>query len=158
MTREVIEMRIWLIVLVFLVVPILPAHGTEDARDEAAVRELIDQLTAAYNRHDAKAVTALFESEADIVSINTYRGPAGIERFFSGMNGDPIESPSKTAPIRFLTHDVAIIDMDTELPGMRGSDGQPLPVMKFQASFIAKKVDDKWVFTALRIRSLTTSR
>jgi uncharacterized protein (TIGR02246 family) len=157
MTREVIEMRIWLLVLVFLVVPILPAHGTEDARDEAAVRELIDRLTAAYNRQDAKAMAALFEPEADIVSINTYRGTAGIQRFFAGMNGDPIESPSKTSPIRFLTKEVAIIDVDMELPGMHGSDGQALPTMKFQASFIAKKVDDNWLFTALRIRTLTTS-
>ena len=150
-------MRIWLCVLIAFIVPTLQAGGSDDARDEAAVRELVDRLTVAYNRHDAKAMAALFEPEADIVSINTYRGPAGIEMFFSGMNGDPIESPSKTVPLRFLTKDIAIIDMDLELLGMRGSDGKPLPTMKFHAAFIAKKIKDKWLFTALRIRTLTTS-
>jgi len=150
-------MRIWLCVLITFIIPTLEAGGSADARDEAAVRELVDRLTVAYNRHDAKAVAALFDPEADVVSINTYRGQTGIERFFSGMNGDPIESPSETVPLRFLTKDVAIIDMDMELPGMRGSDGKPLPTMKFQAAFVAKKVDDEWLFAALRIRTLTTS-
>lgn len=150
-------MRIWFCVLIAFIIPSLQAGGSIDDRDEAAVRELVDRLTAAYNRKDAKAVAALFDPEADVVSINTYRGRAGIERFFSGMNGDPISSPSKTAPLRFLTEDVAIIDMDMELPGMRGSDGKPLPTMKFQATFVAKKVNDQWLFAALRIRTLTTS-
>ena len=156
MSLEDCGMHIWLAVLIALTVPTLHAEA-DDTRDEAAVRELIDKLTEAYNRHDTKAVAALFEPEADIVSINTYRGPTGIERFFSGMNGDPIESPAKTTPIRFLTEDVAIIDMDTELPGMKCSDVKPLPTMKFQAAFIAKRINGKWLFTALRIRTRTTS-
>ncbi len=150
-------MRIWLCFLITCIIPTLQAGGTSDDRDEAAVRELVDRLTAAYNRQDAKAMAALFDPEADVVSINTYRGRVGIELFFNGMNGDPIESPSKTSPLRFLTKDVAIIDMDTELPGMRGTDGKPLPTMKFQAAFVAKKVNGKWLFAALRIRTLTTS-
>ena len=87
-------MRFWFCVLIAFIIPSLQAGGSNADRDEAAVRELIDRLTAAYNRQDAKAVAALFDPEADVVSINTYRGRAGIERFFSGMNGDPIESPS----------------------------------------------------------------
>ena len=78
--------------------------------------------------------------------------PSGVQRACTKR-----ESPSKTAPIRFLTKDVAIIDVDTELPGMRGSDGKALPIMKFQAAFIAKRVNSEWLFTALRIRTLTTS-
>jgi uncharacterized protein (TIGR02246 family) len=127
--------------------------------DEEAIRKLMDELVAAYNRHDADAMADLFTRDADAcVSLSRYRGRNQIASFFAGIEGDAIESPAKTASIRFVTPDVALMDVETTLTGLRGVDGGELPPLLIKACFIATKKDNRWVYVALRIQTFSSSQ
>lgn len=150
-------MSVWTHLLLMLFASSVIVGTPTRTEDEKSIRELLDELTEAYNRHDPGAMALLFEPDADTIAMGTYRGRAQIERFFSGLNGDPIDSPSNTASIRFLTDDVAIMDVDTFLPGLRGAEGKPLPNMLLQAFFVVQRKSERWRFSALRIRSFTSN-
>jgi len=142
--------------LVFLTVSGAAFGATED---EEAIRILMDEFVAAYNQHDAEAMADLFAPDADAcVSLSRYRGRDQIASFFAGLEGDTIESPSKTAPIRFLTPNVALMDVETTLTGLRGVNGGELPPLLIKACFIATKKDDRWVYGALRIQTFSSSQ
>jgi uncharacterized protein (TIGR02246 family) len=127
--------------------------------DEEAIRKLMDEFVAAYNQHDAEAMADLFAPDADVcVSLSRYRGRDQIASFFAGLEGDAIESPSKTAPLRLLTPNVALMDVETTLTGLRGANGGELPPLLIKACFIATKKDDRWVYGALRIQTFSSSQ
>ncbi len=129
--------------------------GTAEA-DDTPIRKLLDELVAAYNRHDSKAVAALFSTSADVASMSRFEGRDQIGQFFVNLEGNPIEPVSPTALIRFLRPEVAVIDIDTELTGVLGANGNVLPTMVVKAFFVASKHGDRWMFDALRVRTLTT--
>jgi uncharacterized protein (TIGR02246 family) len=132
-------------------------HAGPVEADDTPIRELLDELVAAYNRHDTEAAAALFSPTADVASMSRYEGREQIGQFFRNLEGDPIASLNPTAAIRFLRPDVAVIDIDTELSGVRGANGNVLPKMMAKAFFVASKHGDRWMFDALRVRTLTTS-
>jgi uncharacterized protein (TIGR02246 family) len=148
-------MRAIVSLLVFLAVSGAAFGATED---EEAIRKLMDEFVAAYNQHDAAAMAEFFTSDADAcVSLSKYRGRDQIEQFFTGLEGDAIESPAKTGSIRFLTPNVALMDVETTLTGLRGANGAELPPLMIKACFIATKKDDRWAYGALRIQTFSTS-
>ena len=123
------------------------------------VVETMDEFVDAYNRHDAKAMAEQFTADADAcVSLSRYRGRDQIASFFARLRGNDIESPSKTAAIRFLTPDVALMDVETTLTGLQGANGGELPPLLIKACFIATKKDDRWIYGALRIQTFSTSQ
>lgn len=132
--------------------------ATTQAAEEKALRNLMDAFVAAYNRQDAGAMAEFFTPDADAcVSLSKYRGRGQIRQFLAGLEGDAIESPSKTSSIRFLTPDVALMDVETTLTGLRGANGGELPPLMIKACFIATKKDDRWLYGALRIQTFSTS-
>jgi uncharacterized protein (TIGR02246 family) len=119
----------------------------------------MDDFVDAYNRHDAKAMAEQFAPDADAcVSLSKYRGQDQIASFFARLEGDAIESPSKTASIRFLTPDVALMDVETTLTGLRGANDGELPPLLIKACFIATKKDGRWLYGALRIQTFSTAQ
>lgn len=142
--------------VVSLVASVSPATPADESE---AIRKLMDGFVEAYNRHDAEAMAEMFTADADAcVSLNRYRGRDQIGLFFTGLEGDIIESPSRDASIRFLTPDVALMDVETKLTGLRGVNGAELPPLLIKACFIATKKDDRWIFGALRIQTFSTPR
>jgi uncharacterized protein (TIGR02246 family) len=132
-------------------------HAGTVETDATAVRERLDELVDAYNRHDPEAVAAMFTSSADVASMSRFEGREQIEQFFRNLEGDPIEPISPTALIRFLRPDVAVIDIETMLSGVVGVNGVVLPDMMVKAFFVASKQNDRWFFEALRVRTLTVN-
>ena len=125
------------LVIVSLLASVSPAAPADESE---AVRKLMDLFVEAYNRHDAKAIAELFTSDADAyVSFGKYHGRDQIERLFTGLEGNPIESPSKEAFIRFLTPDVALMDVETKLTGLRGVDGGVLPALLIKPVKLLKR-------------------
>jgi len=49
--------------------------------DEKAIRDIILQMTEGFNKHDAKASTQMYTSDADFVNVrgNKYTGAAEIQ-------------------------------------------------------------------------------
>ncbi len=105
--------------------------------DDQAVRKVINEFPDAWNRHDMNAFGALFASGADFVNVtgSHWHGRAAIQLNHSFAHGTiPIDSPGVVLPkaaygifkasilhftqvdIRFLRKDVAVAQVQTELP------------------------------------------
>lgn len=91
------------------------------AADEAAIKKNGEARAAAWNKHEAKALGALFAADADRVSTRGVKsGRVEIEKDYA----DEFDGVYKNAmlkdesnKVRFLTADVAILDADHVITG-----------------------------------------
>jgi uncharacterized protein (TIGR02246 family) len=88
--------------------------------DEATIRQIIEEQTAASNRHDARAWCKDFADDAEFTNPfgMVFQGRAAIEsrhaEIFSGMFREIRETVS-VRRVRFLRPDVAIVATDSEV-------------------------------------------
>jgi len=91
--------------------PAEKAEATERPDDVKAIRELGEAFTLAYNKGDAKAISALFTEHAELTHESgvTIRGrEAIIDQFASAFDESPGEKVEiKSESIRFLGPDIA---------------------------------------------------
>jgi uncharacterized protein (TIGR02246 family) len=92
--------------------------------DEATIRQIIEEQTAAANRHDAQAWCKDFAEDAEFTNPfgMVFQGRGEIEKrhaeIFSGMFREIRETVS-VRRVRFLRSDVAIIATDSEVTNYR---------------------------------------
>jgi uncharacterized protein (TIGR02246 family) len=92
--------------------------------DEATIRQIIEEQTAAANRHDTQAWCKDFAEDAEFTNPfgMVFQGRGEIEKrhaeIFSGMFREIRETVS-VRRVRFLRSDVAIIATDSEVTNYR---------------------------------------
>lgn len=138
-----------------LTVMVAPALGQGTPADEAAIRKAAEQFPPAWAKSDAKALAALYTTDADYVSSTGLmaKGSAEIEKAyitqFSGVyKGTSLRNA--TTNIRFLKPDIAITNGTFEVTGLRGPGGQEAPPRKGISTSILVKQNGQWLITALR--------
>jgi uncharacterized protein (TIGR02246 family) len=135
----------------------LARRSSAGEEESANVRKQCSAFVEAWNKHDAKAMSAVFAEDGD--SINPMgqhaTGRADVEKAFSAEHGEkgPMrESSIKVVdePIRFVTPEVAVSDADVVLTGAIGPDGKKGAPLNVHVTNIWKKVDGKWTVFASR--------
>ena len=128
--------------------PLLSADvkGTPD--DEAAIRNVIKQWDAAWNRHDAKALLAQNTENADAVNRHgRYESSADLEKhvaqMFKGTFSDTQSAPQKIFVVRFIRPDVAIVRTVWETPDLM-INGRKVPREDMIVSYVMTKDAGKW--------------
>jgi uncharacterized protein (TIGR02246 family) len=136
-------------------VMVAPALGQGTPADEAAIRKAAEQFPPAWAKGDAKALAALYTTDADYVSSTgiTAKGRAEIQTAyntqFSGVyKGTSLKNA--TTNVRFLKPDIAITNGTFEVTGLRGPGGQEAPPRKGISTSILVKQNGQWLITALR--------
>jgi uncharacterized protein (TIGR02246 family) len=100
------------------------------------VEALADALLAAWNRHDATALAAVFAPDADLVNFRGRRlsGQTEIQKFFARAFAQNLKE-SQVAPgehrIRFVADAVATLDLSGTLTGMKDPTGTTRPPRSF---------------------------
>jgi uncharacterized protein (TIGR02246 family) len=97
-------------------------RGAVRARDEAALRKIIDDQNEAWRRHDAAAWSKDFAEDVDTVTVTGKRlsDRAGVEQNIAALFNGPFKHASNVETVRelvFVTRDVAILDTDQEVTG-----------------------------------------
>src|ERR1044072_2834189 len=91
------------------------------AADERAIQNNRDAHDAAWNKHDAKALAALFAPDADRATVNGwFSGRAEIEKGYVTTFGGAFKNATLTnesPKLKFLTADVAMLDVDNIVTG-----------------------------------------
>ena len=130
-----------------------PATGADD--EIAGVRKSCEAVVSGWNKHDAKAIAAVFAEDADMISPHgqLVSGRAAIEKAFTeDMNG-PLKESAITVikePVRFPTADIAVSDAEVTLEGALGPDGKKSAPMTMIVTNVWKKADGKWWIYASR--------
>jgi uncharacterized protein (TIGR02246 family) len=131
--------------------------GTSDPGDpgRAAIRRTVTALMDAWNNHDARAFAMTFTEDADFTNVvgQSAHGRSGVEAFHAPFFATIFKDSYLVATIhsiRFLTSDLAAVDVDCELRGAKAPDGSPRPFRKTLInSVMARQRDGSWLFEVL---------
>jgi uncharacterized protein (TIGR02246 family) len=130
----------------------LAAQSLGTAADEAAIKKNAEARTAAWNKHDGKALAALFAADGDRVTGQGYfSGRAQVEKSYA----DRFQTVNKNASLKidseklhFLTADTAVDDRDVTITG--GTNG----TVKNHVADIFVKRNGQWTLVMSRVTTL----
>jgi uncharacterized protein (TIGR02246 family) len=121
--------------------------------NEEAIRNVILQMTAGFNKHDAKAATQMYTSDADFVNVrgDKYTGAEEIQQkleaiFLTRAKQATLKTLNVT--VRFVNPGLAIAHVTNELSGLVDSAGVKLPSHKELSIRVFIKENDNWRVTA----------
>ena len=131
------------------------AAGHRD--DTASVKKNTTDFQTAWNKHDAKALAALWARDGDLICPDGKIQTDGqaVEKFFTEQYG-PTGGMAKTRidikkeTVRFISPDVALSDWDAVVTGMTMPDGVECGPMVNHVVIISKKESGNWKIAAAR--------
>jgi uncharacterized protein (TIGR02246 family) len=127
----------------------------KDAGAEQAVRDWAKEMSAAWEKHDGKAVAALYAEDGDLTTPQgeAIAGREAIERHHADLF-DGVLKDTKLAlevrRIKFVTPQVAVLDTDGEISGGKGDDGNERAALSFRLTAVLVRHGDSWLASALR--------
>ncbi len=143
-------------VLLFGVVRITAVTAGDDTAQRAAIQAVLDAHGTAWTKGDAVAAAAVMTEDADWVSGDgsIYEGRMAIEAAHrEWLTGDAKGSrhahPGRPE-IRFIRPDVAIVDGDSYMGGLRDEQGKEIPPIFSRYTAVLVKNCEKWKVTAFR--------
>jgi uncharacterized protein (TIGR02246 family) len=146
-----------------LLVPIVAlafsvATGAGRADDTAAIRQATADFSTAWNKHDPKAIAALWAKDGDLIDPwgKKSEGREAVEKFFTHEHtGEGALAhctyEMKADSIRMISPDVSLEDWDVVLSGLKPEGAPaPLPPQFHRVVVIRHKEGGKWPIAAAR--------
>src|SRR5687768_2450544 len=123
---------------------------TLPAKDEEAIRAMFAAVDTGFNNGDGKAVAAAFTEDGTVVEPmgETLKGRAAIEAHVNRMAAGHMKGTTHRTTVKEMSSikpDVALVDADVVISGMKSPQGQPLPPMNAFCSVVAVKQKGKWL-------------
>ena len=131
----------------------VPANKTQNSsKDEAAIRQVVQQVQDGWNAHAGKAFAAPFALDADYVVVNgmNMKGRETIEKghtaIFSTIYKDS-RNAGTVKSIRFLRPDVAVVHVEWNLEFRAGGETRKGHAMN---TMVMTKDSGRWSITAFQ--------
>jgi uncharacterized protein (TIGR02246 family) len=126
-----------------------------DIEQEAVIRKQFADFTAAWNRHDVKAMMSIFALDADHIDpdLRMVRGRDQIEKLFEAEHGTVFKEAHAALAVDsvwFVTENVALLDGSYDITGVKGPDGKALPDSKGHLTGLLLKEGGRWWVVASR--------
>jgi uncharacterized protein (TIGR02246 family) len=147
------------VVFVLLMLAIGPAGSSphQDPESEAAIRAIVAEQAAAWDKGDAKAYAAHLAPDVSFTNLFgmvMYGAPAFVERhaqilatFYKGTTKQHV-----IRRVRFVTPEVAIVDIDNQVRGVKtmpaGIVSPPDGVVKSQLMEVFVRREGRWLIEA----------
>jgi uncharacterized protein (TIGR02246 family) len=133
---------------------------TPSANDEQAIRKLVTDFMDAWNKHDAHAFAETFTEDADFTNVrgDSAHGRKAVEDFHAPMFATRFKNTHQTAAdvkIRFLSSDIASLDIHWEMTGALEADGTPIPIRKGLLNWVVTRHGDRWLISVMHNQELT---
>jgi len=132
------------------------------AGDETNIREVLEGVTEAWNRHDAEAFAMAFAEDADFTNVRgvSAHGRANIAKFHAPVFATIFKESSlkiSDVKIRFINPNVAAVDEWWEMTGARDRDGHEIPLRRGLLNLSMTKQDAQWVILVMHNMDLPVS-
>jgi uncharacterized protein (TIGR02246 family) len=117
--------------------------------DSAAIKQCVAAWNDAWNRHDAHATAMQYQEDGDFSSVGGVPShgwkelEAHYNEIFTGFLKDAHRTDTVKS-IRFLTPDIASVDIDWQVTGAKTKDGKDI---KGLLTWIVSKRNGKWLIT-----------
>lgn len=131
------------------------AENVGHADDENAIRKIVVVMTDAFNRHDAKTATQMYDPDARFVTVRgeVMDGQPAIERGLASILGTRAKNASQRTldvAVRFVRPDIALVHVTNELSGLVAPDGQALPSHRERSLRVFVKESGVWRVAAFQ--------
>lgn len=126
-----------------------------DLENEKTIRELYADYTAAWNRHDPKAMASFWAIDGDYMEPDGRhaKGRADVEKLFT-LEQQTVFKDSKLAllieTVFFVSHDVALVDGKYDLVGVRDVEGKEIAARQGHLTALLMREDGTWKVAAGR--------
>jgi uncharacterized protein (TIGR02246 family) len=132
----------------------------QGAADERAVAKVIADRQLAWNTGDAEGYARLLTPDADVSTSSgeIARGRDAIIQLYLKQRAGVFAGATtsmKVVQTRMIKPDVAIVDVDRELTGLKGGPAAPTARTFF---VLMKQADGRWLITAQRAGTQATGR
>jgi uncharacterized protein (TIGR02246 family) len=123
---------------------------TDDQAARRAIEDIAAKLVEAWNRHDARALAAIFADDADFTNVfgMVAKGRAAIEALhaplFETIFKDSRLSVTETL-VRLIRADVASVDVKWTMTGARDPHGNPWPEREGLLNWISTMHGAGWL-------------
>jgi len=124
--------------------------AADRAKDEAAIRKVVEQVNTIHNRHEVEPLVALFDETVENWT-GTIRGRAAYEKAIAGLferEGNRLQEEVEEVGIVFVTNDVAIYKSRRQVMGEVDSTGKKLPPQTVNLARIFVKRENRWQLSA----------
>lgn len=120
--------------------------------DTAGIKQCVAAWEDAWNRHDAHATTMAYVEDGDFSNTTGIpsHGWKELEAHYNEIFTTFLKNAHRTdtvKSIRFLTPDVASVDIDWQMTGAKTRDGQDVPNRKGLLTWIVTKHGGEWKIT-----------
>lgn len=148
-------MKIAMLMAVVALMVSANGYAAKTSSDEGAIRELANNFTTAWNKHDPKALAGFWADDGSAINPVGRQawGKAEIEKLFSDEHTTNMKATTATMnvdKVRFLKPDVAFVDVSMEITGMTDPAGKTMPVSKLHVALVQVKKAKKWWFVDAR--------
>lgn len=137
---------------------------TDDhTKDRVAIEQTLERFLDAWNKHDAHAFAMTFTEDADFTNVTGVhaQGRANVETFHARVFATLFKDSHQTAQIRsirFLTPDLASVDVDWQMTGAILPNGTPMPNRKGLLNWLmAKQPGGSWLIGIMHNTDLTNA-
>jgi uncharacterized protein (TIGR02246 family) len=132
------------------------------AADSAAIKQLFSDFNNSLNKHDARAMAALFTNDADFITLGgtTQHGRAAIEQHMQTLFAGPLKAVHRDVTlrgIRFLSPDIAAIDSNFVTTGVV-LNGAEVPAAMGLYDWIVMKQHGHWMIAIWHESNLPQAR
>ena len=130
------------------------AEPLSHEEDDNGIKQTLRGCLDAWNRHDANAFSMAFAEDADFTNVvgMSAHGRAEIEKFHAPMFATNFKDSQLAMPdtkIRFITPDVAAVDVWWQMMGAKTRDGQEIPLRKGLLNLIMTRSSSQWLITVM---------
>jgi uncharacterized protein (TIGR02246 family) len=120
--------------------------------DSAAIKKCVAAWEDAWNRHDAHATATRYVEDGDFSSTTGIpsHGWKELEEHYNAIFTTFLKDAHRTdtvKSIRFLTPEIASVDIDWQMTGAKTRDGQDVPIRKGLLTWIVTKHNGQWMIT-----------
>lgn len=124
--------------------------------DEDAIRHLLRDREEAWEKQDVAHLIAPFADDADYIdssgTLTTGRKAieANYEKLFASMQYKDSRSTQTIKKIRFVRPDVAVVDSEWSIVGLKSADGKSVPDRFGTSVVIIVRESKEWKIVTLR--------
>jgi len=120
--------------------------------DSAAIKQCVAAWEDAWNRHDAHATAIRYVEDGDFSSTTGIpsHGWKELENHYNEIFTTFLKDAQRTdtvKSIRFLTPEIASVDIDWQMTGAKTRDGKDAPNRKGLLTWIVTKHNGQWMIT-----------
>ncbi len=132
-----------------------PARGGDEGT--AGITQQRQSFVAAWNRHDPKAMAAVFAEDGDVINPwgRKANGRAEIEKLFTDeqTGKGPLRDSTmevRSESVRTVSADVVVSDSELLVTGAYAPDGSKVPPLNIHVSDVWKKSGETWEIFSCR--------